>query len=177
MNTIAVRQAALSDIDALAALFNAYRQFYGRESDVDAARAFLVARFAHGESVLLLAFQGSRQVGFTQLYHSFSSVSLARIFVLNDLFVESSARKQGVAGKLLSAAVAFAETVGAVRLSLSTAVTNKTAQSLYEASGWKRDEAFLSYGFSIPAECEAPAHSRRSPQERTGRSGGVQGAA
>ena len=130
MNTIAVRQAALSDIDALAALFNAYRQFYGRESDFDAARAFLVARFAHGESVLLLAFQGSRPVGFTQLYPSFSSVSLARIFVLNDLFVESSARKQGVAGKLLSAAVAFAETVGAVRLSLSTAVTNKTAPAL-----------------------------------------------
>ncbi|AVO40405.1 GNAT family N-acetyltransferase [Simplicispira suum] len=150
MNKVAVRQAALSDLDALAALFDRYRQFYGRGSDVDAAKAFLLARFNHGESVLFLAFDGDMPVGFAQLYPSFSSVSLARIFVLNDLFVDTSARKQGVAGKLIAAAVAFAKTVGAVRLSLSTEVGNKSAQALYEANGWKRDEAFLSYEFSVP---------------------------
>lgn len=152
------RQATLSDIDALAALFDRYRQFYGRESDVDAARAFLVARFDHGESVVFLALEGDRPVGFTQLYPSFSSVSLARIFVLNDLFVAPSARKQGVGGKLIAAAVGFAKTVGAVRLALSTAVTNSTAQALYEASGWTRNEAFVHYDFSVPTTHGAPGH-------------------
>ena len=152
MNTLTVRQAVLSDLDALVALFDRYSQFYGRKSNAGAARAFLSARFNHGESVLFIALEGDRPVGFTQLYPSFSSVSLARIFVLNDLFVEASARRKGVAACLMSAAVAFAKAVGAVRLSLSTAVTNKTAQALYASAGWKCNEQFLVYELPIPTQ-------------------------
>ena len=70
-------------------------------------------------------------MGFTQFYPSFSSVSLARIFVLNDLFVHECARRKGVASKLLSAATEFAQVLGAV--------------------GWQRDEQFLVNHFPIPA--------------------------
>ncbi|MGP1684274.1 MAG: N-acetyltransferase family protein [Giesbergeria sp.] len=151
MTAISVRQAALSDLDAIAPLFDRYRQFYGRTSDVPAARAFLSARFNHGESVLFLALQGGDPVGFTQLYPSFSSVSLARIFVLNDLFVDERARRNGVALKLMSAAVGYAGALGAVCVSLSTASTNASAQALYESNGWKRDEQFFHYDFSTSA--------------------------
>jgi len=53
--------------------------------------------------------------------------------------------------KLLSAAVAFAIAEGAVRVSLSTAVTNTTAQALYQSAGWKRNDAFFVYDFVAPA--------------------------
>lgn len=151
MSTITVRQATLSDLDALVSLFDAYRQFYGRATDTDAVRDFLLARASHGESVLFIAFDDGQPVGFTQLYPSFSSISLARTFVLNDLYICESARRKGLASQLLAAAVGFARTVGAVRLSLSTATTNAAAQAVYEAAGWKRDEQYFVYDFAISA--------------------------
>lgn len=149
MSNITIRQAALSDLEALVVLFDGYRQFYGRQSDIPAVQEFLLARFNHGESVLFIAHDGSTPVGFTQLYPSFSSVSLARVFVLNDLFVLEQARRKGVASKLMSAATEFAKCLGAVRISLSTAMTNQAAQSLYQSAGWKRDEQFFVYHFAI----------------------------
>lgn len=150
MNTIIVRQAVLSDLEALAPLFDSYRQFYGRASDLSAAASFLSARFNHNESVLFIAHEGDKAVGFTQLYPSFSSVSLARILVLNDLFVYEHARRKGVASKLVSAAIEYADSGGAVRVSLSTAITNEAAQMLYQSAGWQRDEQFFVYHFAVP---------------------------
>ncbi|MDD5410332.1 MAG: GNAT family N-acetyltransferase [Methylobacter sp.] len=151
MSTITIRQAVLSDLEALAMLFDGYRQFYGRASDLHAAREFLLERFNHDESVLFIAHEGNNPVGFTQLYPSFSSVSLARIFVLNDLFVYEHARRKGVASKLMTAAIDYASFLGAVRVSLSTATTNEAAQRLYQSAGWKRDEQFFVYHFTIPS--------------------------
>lgn len=150
MSLITVRQAVLTDIEAIARLFDAYRQFYGRPSDIAAAKAFLSERFNHGESILFMAFENDAAVGFTQLYPSFSSVSMARVFVLNDLFVDAQARGRGAAKKLLSAAIEFAASLDAIRLTLSTATTNESAQALYQSAGWKRDEQFFVYHFAIP---------------------------
>ncbi len=144
-----VRQATMLDLEQLAPLFDRYRQFYGRASDVGAARNFLSARFTNKESILLIAHEDERSIGFTQLYPSFSSVSLARIFILNDLFVHEQARRKGVASALMSAAVKFASTLGAARLSLSTAITNDAAQALYHSAGWKRDDQFFVYHLAI----------------------------
>ena len=143
--THTIRQATVDDVEPLAPLFDAYRQFYGRTSDVAAARTFLLARFANRESTLFIAHQGEMAIGFAQLYPSFSSVSLARIFILNDLFVQEQARRTGVASSLLSAAATFAVSLGAVRLSLSTALTNDAAQALYRSAGWNRDQQFSVY--------------------------------
>lgn len=150
MSAITVRQAVLSDLEALALLFDSYRQFYGRSSDLSAATEFLLARFNHGESAVFIAHEGNKPVGFTQLYPSFSSVSLARIFVLNDLFVDEHARRKGVASKLITATIDYASSLGAVRVSLSTATSNEAAQRLYQSAGWKRDEQFFVYHVTVP---------------------------
>ncbi|NHZ43775.1 GNAT family N-acetyltransferase [Massilia aquatica] len=150
MSMIQIRQAVLADLDALSILFDGYRQFYQRDSDVTAAKQFLSDRFNHGESVVFIAHEGSEPVGFAQLYPSFSSVSLGRIFILNDLFVSESGRRKGVGSRLISASVDFAKTVGSIRLALSTASTNANAQALYEAKGWERDDDFF-YVYTIPA--------------------------
>jgi len=144
-----IRQATVDDVEQLAPLFDAYRQFYGRTSDVAAAQAFLLARFANRESTLFIAHQREMAIGFAQLYPSFSSVSLARIFILNDLFVQEQARRTGVASSLLSAAATFAVSLGAVRLSLSTALTNDAAQALYRSAGWNRDQQFSVYHLAL----------------------------
>lgn len=144
MKTVLVRPASVFDLDAIVPLFDAYRQFYGRVSDPPGARAFLLERFEHQQSLILLALSDRGDaIGFTQLYPSFSSTAMARIYVLNDLFVAPSARRRRVGSRLLEAAESHARAVGAVRLSLSTGIGNVDAQALYAASGWERDAQFL----------------------------------
>ena len=148
VNIIGIRQATLADLKELSGLFDSYRQFYGRSSDLPAAKAFLADRFNNSESVVFVAYEGNNLIGFTQLYPSFSSVSLQRIYILNDLFVDELGRRKGVASKLIAEAVNFARRAGAIRLALSTAATNLNAQALYEAAGWERDDDFV-YIYSL----------------------------
>jgi ribosomal protein S18 acetylase RimI-like enzyme len=149
-NNVQVRQASVTDLDSLALLFDGYRQFYGKPSDLPLARSFLLERFKYNQSILFIATQPDvAAIGFTQLYPSFSSVSAGRIFVLNDIFVVPAARRSGVALKLLNASVEFARAVGAIRLSLITAVENEAAQAMYASQGWVRDTKFYAYNLSL----------------------------
>ena len=147
---IFVRRATIADLDQIALLFNAYRQFYGQAHDLALAREFLRDRIEQDQSVIFLALAADGSAaGFTQFYPSFSSASAKRIFILNDLFVDPVARRSGVGRALLQAAADFGRGAGAVRLTLSTAHTNTSAQSLYEANGWLRDEVFRSYHLAL----------------------------
>jgi ribosomal protein S18 acetylase RimI-like enzyme len=143
--TVTVRIAVLPDLDLVAALFDGYRRFYGRSADEAGARAFLRDRITGEESTIFLAEEDGGAVGFAQLYPGFTSTGMARIWILNDLFVLPGYRQKGIAGSLLETAAAFARQTGAARLSLSTAVTNLAAQALYERHGWKKDAEFLHY--------------------------------
>jgi ribosomal protein S18 acetylase RimI-like enzyme len=139
-------RAATKDLDELAPLFDGYRQFYGQRSDMPAARAFLSERIERGESVIYLAYtRPGEAAGFTQLYPSFSSVSLKPLWILNDLFVRTDVRRGGVGRALLERARQHAAETKAKGLVLSTAVTNKAAQTLYESCGWQRDDEFMHY--------------------------------
>lgn len=139
----------MADIDVVVPLFDGYRQFYGQPSDAALARAFVAERMALLESVIFLAqSESGAALGFTQLYPSFSSVSARRIWVLNDLFVSSAARGQGVGSALLNAAKTHALATGAKRLILSTAHDNP-AQKLYEAHGYERDNSFYHYSLEL----------------------------
>ena len=145
-----IKQATIHDIEIIAPLFDAYRQFYGKTSDVPLARSFLSDRLNNKESIIFFAINNTNvALGFTQLYPSFSSTRAARTYILNDLFVVPEARRTGVAKALLVEAARFAKANGAARMSLSTAITNIAAQKLYESLDWKRDEAFCEYGLVI----------------------------
>src|SRR5690606_21890501 len=125
---ISIRIATLDDLDDVAPLFDGYRRFYGRESDLAACRSFLRNRLERNESHILISIAAEHAIGFAQLYPTFSSTALARIFILNDLFVAPGARRGGVGSKLLQASAEFARTHGAIRLNLSTALDNHAAQ-------------------------------------------------
>ena len=145
-----MRQATIFDLEGVEPLFDRYRQFYRRPGDLELARRFLRERFEHNQSVIFVAActDGSA-AGFAQLFPSFSSASAARIFILNDLFVLPEARRKGAGSMLLSAAADYGRAAGAVRLTLSTEVTNRAAQALYEAQGWVRQTDFYVYNVGL----------------------------
>jgi ribosomal protein S18 acetylase RimI-like enzyme len=144
-----IRRAALSDADALAPLFDAYRGFYGRPSDLPLARRFLAERLGRGESVVLFAADETAPCGFTQLYPLFSSLRCRPIWMLSDLFVAPDRRGSGVGRRLMEAAHAFAREQGAASIELDTAHTNTPAQALYESLGYERDLEFRHYVLSL----------------------------
>jgi len=135
-----IKRAAAADLDAVAPLFDAYRGFYGQPPDLARARDWLQARMQADESVVLLAETGGRPVGFVQLYPMFSSVGTARTWILNDLYVDASARRGGVARALLDAAADFARDDGARSIVLETTRDNTPARALYRNAGWNEDE-------------------------------------
>jgi ribosomal protein S18 acetylase RimI-like enzyme len=148
---ISTRLATLSDLPTIAALFDAYRQFYEQPADLALATQFIGERIRRSESIILLAENDHQEaLGFCQLYPTFCSVEAKPIFVLYDLFVLPSARQLGVGKLLLQAAEQHAQQSGFARMDLTTAKTNYPAQSLYEATGWVRDEVFLAYHKAIP---------------------------
>ena len=139
MTDTTISRAGPADLDALAQLFDAYRQFYGQASDVPRARDWLRSRLRVGESVVLLARRGGAMLGFVQLYPMFSSVRTAKTWILNDLYVDPAARRGGIARNLLDAAAKFAREDGAAGISLETTQDNAAARALYRAAGWNED--------------------------------------
>jgi ribosomal protein S18 acetylase RimI-like enzyme len=148
--TTTTRLATLDDLDAVAKLFDAYRQFYQQPADLPLARQFIRERLQRQESVLLVAETApGRVIGFCQLYPLFCSVRAVPMYVLYDLFVAPEVRGTGAGRALMLAAEVHAAGTGAARLELSTARTNTVAQSLYESLDWVRDEAFLVYSKNL----------------------------
>ena len=144
-NPLRIVRATAADVDRLAPLFDAYRQFYRQKPDLAAARAFIGDRLRREESVIFLALAGEEAVGFVQLYPCFSSTAMKRMWILNDLFVDPAARQRGAGRALMERARQWALETKADGLWLETAVDNHPAQRLYESLGWKRDNHYFRY--------------------------------
>ena len=143
-----IKQASIQHIDELAILFAQYRVFYKQSFDAEAAKQFLIERITNSESVIFIAIDAGQHAGFTQLYPSFSSVSIAKIWILNDLFVGAEHRRKGIAQALLNEAVEYCKKSGRKRTVLSTAYDNFIAQKLYEKLGFNRSD-FYNYELEI----------------------------
>jgi len=147
---IIVEKASLGDAEDVASLFNQYRMFYEQESDMGLALNFISERLEKGDSVIFCARDDEGVcVGFTQLYPTFSSVAAKKDWILNDLFVAPSARRLGVARKLMDAAKGLAVSTGAKGISLETALDNVNAQALYESLGYEKSSGFYSYYLTV----------------------------
>ncbi|HOY22320.1 MAG TPA: GNAT family N-acetyltransferase [Cellvibrio sp.] len=150
MSTFKTRQANINDIEKVAVLFDAYRQFYEQEPNLEFAARFIGDRLNNNESIIFIAEDETQNaLGFCQIYPSFCSVIAAPIYTLSDLFVSPSARKSGLGKLLLEQAREHAQANGIPRMDLTTAKTNLTAQSLYESLGWVRDDVYYAYNKSV----------------------------
>lgn len=146
-----IRKAGISDLDYIIPLFEGYRSFYGQDSQVDKVHEFLHARIKREESVIFMAMAEGQDkaMGFVQLYPSFSSVSMKKLWILNDLFVDPLFRKKGVAKSLMNTARQLSEDTGAKGLVLETGKGNTVAQALYEKLGFVRDEDYYVYNLTF----------------------------
>jgi GNAT superfamily N-acetyltransferase len=145
MSEVTVREASLNDLDAVTALFDAYRVFYRKASNPEAAREYMRERLSRGESRVFLALVDGRAVGFMQLYPTFTSVDLGTMWILNDLYVDPDARRHGIASRLLQRAEDLGRETGAAKLFLRTERINEAGKACYEQAGWALDERFLVY--------------------------------
>ena len=133
-----IKKATLKDITVIAPLFDAYRQFYKKPSDLEGGHTFLKERLKNKESVIYLVSDAEgTAAGFTQLYPFFSSTRMKRVWLLNDLYVHSDHRKKGVAQQLIQAAKELAEKTNAAGVMLETELTNVPGNALYPKVGFK----------------------------------------
>jgi ribosomal protein S18 acetylase RimI-like enzyme len=127
-------------LEQLVPLFDAYRVFYNQPSDPNAARDFLRQRLLLRETVVFLALEGNTALGFTQLFPSFTSVGMKRLWILNDLYVVPESRGQRVGERLIERALQHAKASGAKGVVLETAHSNLSGQKLYERMGFSRED-------------------------------------
>lgn len=139
MDNVKLAFAEAEDIAKVAILFDLYRQFYGQVSDLNGATNFLQTRLSRAESIIITAAVANKTVGFTQLYPLFSSVRMKPVYLLNDLFVDPSFRKQGIATQLIEKAKELCKSKGFAGISLETEKTNIQGNRLYPALGFELD--------------------------------------
>lgn len=137
-----IRQVTIDDLDQLSTLFAQYRVFYERPFEPDAAKQFLKERLTREESIVFIAIENKQQLGFTQLYPSFSSVGMKKIWILNDLFISADHRQKGIARSLINHVIEYSKTTGRKKVVLSTAYDNINAQRLYENQGFTREDFY-----------------------------------
>jgi len=148
-------KATLEHLDLLAPLFVKYREFYGQLPYPDSSRSFLEKRLERDESIIYLALpddDDNKLRGFCQLYPSFSSLSLKRVWILNDIYVAEDSRRMLVADNLMREAKKLAKDTNAVRLRASTSSDNEVAMKTYESMGFKADTEFKSYILPIHSD-------------------------
>lgn len=137
-----VRQAGINDLEKLSELFAEYRVFYGQGFEPDLCRNFLKERLTQEESVIFIALDKNNYAGFAQLYPSFSSVGMKKIWILNDLFVSEEYRQKGMAQALIAGVIGYCKSSGRKKVVLSTAYDNFNAQRLYEKLGFVREDFY-----------------------------------
>lgn len=135
---IIITTATVFDLEELSVLFDQYRQFYRQETDLTAARKFMLERLSSNDSKLFIALKsGTGIIGFTQLYPLFSSVRMKKLWLLNDLFIVPVFRGIGISKLLLDRCKLFARESNAAGLILETEKSNHIGNQLYPKCDFK----------------------------------------
>jgi len=147
---INIIQANKSNLQDAVFLFEKYRSFYHMPNDFKAAKYFISERLNKHDSLIFLAYKKNTPVGFMQIYNSFSSVAMQPIWILNDLFIEPSARRSGCATKMLKHLYEQAIQNSIFSIKLATAIDNHSAKALYDSLGYKLVSDFDNYCKTVP---------------------------
>jgi ribosomal protein S18 acetylase RimI-like enzyme len=147
-----IRKATLEDLDQLTNLFDQYVVFYKKPSNYEKHKSYLKERIENNEATIFIACDDAdldKIIGFTLIYITFSSLALNKILILNDLYVNSEVRKNGVGEKLILQTVELAKELGSNLIRLRTAKNNIVAQGLYHKMGFVREEFLYSYDLTV----------------------------
>ncbi|MBT2622779.1 GNAT family N-acetyltransferase [Chryseobacterium sp. ISL-6] len=144
------RKATTEDLPQLSELFDQYRVFYHKESDIPSAEKFLKERIEYKESELFVAETEGKLVGFVQLYPLFSSTRMKRYWILNDLYVNDSYRGKGYSKELIEEAKELCKSSGASGVLLETGKSNDIGNQLYPSCGFELYDSVNFYEWSNP---------------------------
>lgn len=131
------RKATFKDLEQLSALFDQYRIFYHKESDIPAAENFLKERIQNKDSEIFIAEKDGILTGFVQLYPIFSSTRMQRYWLLNDLYVNAGHRGKGYSKELIEAAKELCRSSNACGMLLETGKSNDVGNQLYPSCGFE----------------------------------------
>jgi GNAT superfamily N-acetyltransferase len=133
-----IRKASQEDILQLSQLFDEYRMFYHKTSDLSGAQEFLSERLEKKDSEIFVAEDEGKLVGFVQLYPLFSSTRMKRYWLLNDLFVNSNYRGKGFSKALIESAKQLCRDSNSCGMYLETSKENMIGNQLYPSAGFKK---------------------------------------
>ncbi len=145
MNKLRIRQATIQDLSKIVPIFDDYREYFKQPKDPVSVERFLFEKFEHFESVIFIAQLQDEVVGFAQLYPVFSSLTLQRVWLLNDFFIAEECRGSGVGTQLFAKVKEFTLLTKSKGIELSVEHTNKKAWAFWEKQGFKMDEEFRYY--------------------------------
>ena len=135
-----IREAKLSDLENLSDLFNSYRMFYGKKSDLKVANEFLRSRIENKDSKIFVCDLNNELSGFVQLYPIFSSTRVSRYWLLNDLFVDIKKRGKGYSKLLIDRSKELVIESKACGMMLETEKSNDIGNMLYPSTGFKKNK-------------------------------------
>ncbi|WP_462247514.1 GNAT family N-acetyltransferase [Ekhidna sp.] len=144
-----VRNVTSDDLDSLANLFDSYRVWYRKNSNIEGAKNFLGARIKNEDSEIFVCSDKGELVGFVQLYPLFSSTRMKKFWLLNDLFVDSNYRGKGLSLKLIEQAKDLVRKTGACGMFLETEITNTIGNKLYPRAGFQLNETTNFYEWEV----------------------------
>ena len=136
-----IREARKSDLDQLSILFDAYRMFYGKESNIDISKNFLESRLSYKDSEVFICEFNNILIGFVQLYPLFSSTRVSKYWLLNDLFIDSKYRGKGYSKLLIEKAKELVKDSNACGMMLETEKSNKIGNNLYPKTGFEKNDS------------------------------------
>jgi len=131
------KKADKRDLDSLSIVFNSYRMFNQKESDIQGASNFLTERIKKNDSEIYVAQnEKNKVVGFVQLYPLFSSTRMKKYWLLNDLFVNTEYRGKGISLELIELAKKLVRSTKACGMYLETGKNNIIGNNLYPKAGF-----------------------------------------
>jgi GNAT superfamily N-acetyltransferase len=148
-NQLMIRQATIQDLPKIVPIFDSYREYFKQQRNPSEVEGFLFEKFQHFESVIFIAEQHDEVIGFAQLYPTFSSLTLQRVWILNDFFISEAYRNFGVGKQLFAKVKEFTMLTNSKGIELSVEHINKTAWQFWEREGFKKDEDFRYYFYKL----------------------------
>ena len=136
-DSVAIRDIALCDYDRWLPLWSGYNAFYGR-SGASALPPNITAmtwqRFfdPHEPVNALVAERGDELLGLVHYIFHRSTIMLAPVCYLQDLFTSEACRGRGIGGALIAAVYGRAREAGSTRVYWLTQESNLTARRLYD---------------------------------------------
>lgn len=106
-------------IDQFVIVVDEYRKFCGFNLSPEATKGFFKNLHKENKAATFIAISEEYEImGFINLYPSYSTLSLRKIWILNDLGVSSRFRRLGVAQALIKKSIEFAKESGSIRIEL-----------------------------------------------------------